>query len=307
MTHRTLRYERRNWPGLIAAVAAIACLMVWFDQRHPEHPSGTPVVVAPTDDPATPTEPNADAPSTAAPPGSAVLTTGTPLRTPGRYRKPPLLLSHRPEGRYSDVLPELIRKAPQDREAALAIYHSLRHCKGVLSTDLPATLRNVPEQEAADHVAHTEEQFELCAGISGELIGKRGQFLEMAAAAGHPQAQLYYAYFPDEILGDERELLRHPDRIRPYKETSLHYLRQVSLLPNAQAYILLASSYATGYRAPADHALAYQYQYSAKMVDPLLGTDEITLAEYAGRISAEARQRAEQSALAELERCCALK
>jgi len=144
-----------------------------------------------------------------------------------------------------------------DGAASYGIHLKIRECAGMTR---PFKQRAVV---GVDSLA-----FENCRNLSAEQYDEAALWLHRAAAQGHLGAQLLYAADPEATLGTPADMLRNPDAINTYKETSMAYLQSASADGSVDALIRLADAYRIGVLTKEDDGLAYAYYQVVEKIDP---------------------------------------
>lgn len=205
------------------------------------------------------------------------------------------------------VIRELTPRAQAgDAEAALTLYLKLNACKDPTSSDsLAPDMMEMNEKLGISNetiIQRAAKKAEDCLGVT-QAHKERGKWLEQAAKAGHPEAQLLYASDVEGVLGDSDDMLRDPEKVKQYKIDASRYLNDLAAGGNVDAMLLLATDFDNGIMAKQDSVRAYAYYRAAQMAAP--SDIPASLLQFK-KEKVPAGSRAEADRLAEqiYERCC---
>jgi TPR repeat protein len=211
-----------------------------------------------------------------------------------------------PEGAVADLLAALLPRAERgDVEAMRQLYLLLQRCRewpmpstaGPMFVD-PAHLARtgmseVQAREATESALAQAwtQQVEECRDVSAAQVATAGAWLQRAAQAGDPYAQLAYVDAVDEIVGDQRQMLAHPEVVQQFRSDAINYLQGLASRGMPDAMLRLSAAYASGVLTNRDMALAYGY---GKAADQLIGgPEDVSLQEYRRSLSGEQLDRAQ--------------
>ncbi len=191
-----------------------------------------------------------------------------------------------PDGAVSEIVARLLPAAQSgDIEAMRQLYLSLQRCR-----TWPASLAAEPlvvdpqylarsgltEIEVRESRVRSQREAELqkatdCKDVTSAQVQTAGSWLRRAAEAGDPYARLAYVDAVDEIVGDQRQMLAHPEAVAQFRNDAIGYLQDLAQRGMPEAMLRLSSAYASGVLADRNLTLAYGY---GKAAEQLMGGPE---------------------------------
>jgi TPR repeat protein len=183
-----------------------------------------------------------------------------------------------PEGDVADVVASLLPKAQLgDVDAMRRLYVALQRCRPWPSTSMDASMTIDPaylarvgrsEAEVREAIAQARatagiEQAQDCRDVTPEQVASAGVWLRRAAEAGDPYARLAYVDAVDEVVGDARQMLAHPEAVQQFRVDAIAYLQDLAQRGMPEAMLRLSSAYASGVLAERNLVLAYGYGKAA--------------------------------------------
>jgi hypothetical protein len=318
------RTARRRALALAAAITVMALVAWSLAQRQNAAPvqAAGPVVPQASAGPAasqpsatTAAEPIDSAPAGAGPPGADPATSFVPQAveiTRARFRDRPgerLAVAN-----LAVAFGDLARRAEAgDLEAARALFEDLRSCT-TSPRDAASYERRIANEKAryaerggsgeqhAITLAVTAELYRHCAGVTEAQLQQLGRYGQQLADAGDVNARLGYLWDARPQAGDGRLA----ERLPPFRERGLQYLRTELDRGNPRALFSLSSAYADPGLGIQDPRRQYVYGYAYAQTPGLNPYDAVYvgLADLEQRLSSADIAALQREAIALYLKCC---